>query len=76
MVHLLSYVSEMRGKTLMIEEPIKLNEVKTSPRVDGNVPEKLYFAPSRKPLRYKEENGYINVSVSECNGYSLIVFED
>jgi hypothetical protein len=75
MVHLLSYVPEMRGNTQMIEEPIKLNDVKISLRIDGKAPRKVYISPSRKPLRYKVENGYVNVTVPECNGYSLIVFE-
>ncbi|MDD4145339.1 MAG: alpha-L-fucosidase [Prolixibacteraceae bacterium] len=75
MVHLLSYVPEMRGQTQMIEEPIKLNNIKISLRVDGKIPEKVYIAPGRKSLRHKVENGYINVTVPECNGYSMIVFE-
>ena len=76
MVHLLSYVPEMRGKTQMIEEPVKLIDVKISLRVDGKVPKKVYIAPSGKPLRYKVEHEYINVTVPECNGYSLVVFEN
>ncbi|MDD4144759.1 MAG: hypothetical protein PHN68_09000, partial [Prolixibacteraceae bacterium] len=75
MVHLLSYVPEMRGQTQMIEEPVKLSNVKISLRVDGKIPEKVYIAPGRKSLRHKVENGYINVTVPECNGYSMIVFE-
>ena len=76
MVHLLSYVPEMRGQTQMIEEPVKLRDVKISLRTDGKAPKKVYIAPGRKSLRYKVENGYINVTVPECNGYSLIVFEN
>jgi hypothetical protein len=74
-VHLLSYVPEMRGQTQMIEEPIKLSNVKISLRVDGKAPKKVYLAPEKKSLRYKVEDGYINVTVPESNGYSLIVFE-
>jgi len=76
MVHLLSYVPEMRGNTQMIEEPVKLIDVEISLRIDGEILNKVYIAPSRKPLPYKVENGYINVTVPECNGYSLIVFEN
>lgn len=76
MVHLISYVPEMRGKTQMIEEPIKLTDVKISLRADGEKPKKVYIAPGRKSLRYKVENGYVNVTVPECNGHSLIVFEN
>ena len=74
-VHLLSYVPEMRGQTQMIEEPVKLSNVKISLRVDGKAPKKVYLAPEKKSLRYKVEDGYINVTVPESNGYSLIVFE-
>jgi hypothetical protein len=76
MVHLLSYVPEMRGKTQMIEEPVRLNNIKISLRTDGKIPKKVYIAPNRKSLRHKVENGYINVTVPECDGYSLIVFEN
>ena len=76
MVHLLSYVSEMRGKTQMIEEPVKLNDVQISLRVDGKSPKEVYITPSKNPLPFKVENGYINVTVPECNGYSMIVFEN
>ena len=75
MVHLLSYIPEMRGKTQMIEEPVRLNNIKISLRTDGKIPKKVYIAPNRKSLRHKVENGYINVTVPECDGYSLIVFE-
>ncbi|NLN30319.1 MAG: hypothetical protein GX158_03620, partial [Bacteroidales bacterium] len=75
MVHLLSYVPEMRGQTQMIEEPIKLNNIKISLRVDGKTPEKVYSAPDKKSISFKIENGYINITIPECNGYSLIVFE-
>jgi hypothetical protein len=65
----------MRGQTQMIEEPVKLSNVKISLRVDGKAPKKVYLAPEKKSLRYKVEDGYINVTVPESNGYSLIVFE-
>ena len=42
MVHILSYVPEMRGsKTQMIEEPIELSNVKISLRNDGKTPESI-----------------------------------
>ncbi len=44
MVHLLSYVPEMRGNTQMIEEPVKLNDVKISLRIDGKAPKSLHYA--------------------------------
>ncbi len=76
MVHLLSYLPEMRGSTQMIEEPIKLADVNISLRIDDNKPKKVYIAPENKPLRFQVKDGYVNVTVPECNGYSLVVFEN
>ncbi len=76
MVHLLSYVPEMRGRTQMIEEPIKLQDVNISLRVDGKVPRKVYVASDNKVLKHKVEDGYVHVTIPECDGYSLVVFEN
>ena len=76
MVHLLSYVPEMRGsKTQMIEEPIELHNVKISLRSDGKTPKKVYLAPERKSLPFKVTDGYIHVTIPVSKGYSLMVFE-
>lgn len=75
MVHLLSYVPELRGQSQMIEEPVTLSNVKISLRVDGKAPKKVYLAPDRKPLPFKIANGYVNVTVPVSKGYSLLVFE-
>ena len=77
MVHILSYVPEMRGsKTQMIEEPIEVSNVKISLRNDGKTPGKVYLAPERRSLPFKVINGYITLTVPIIKGYSLIVFED
>ncbi|NLO01332.1 MAG: hypothetical protein GX126_03285 [Bacteroidales bacterium] len=76
MVHVLSYVPEKRGAVAeMIEEPIILNNIKLSLQTDGKTPKKVYIAPEMKPLRYKINNGYIDVTIPESKGHSLIVFE-
>jgi hypothetical protein len=76
MVHLLSYVPEMRGsKTQMIEEPIELHNIKISLRSDGRTPKKVYLAPEKKSLPFKVTDGYINVTIPVSKGYSLVVFE-
>ena len=76
MVHLLSYVPEMRGsKTQMIEEPIELHNVRIALRNDGKIPKKVYLAPEKKSLPFKVTDGYINVTLPVSKGYSLIVFE-
>lgn len=76
MVHLLSYLPEMRGlNTQMIEEPIELHDVKISLRNDGKSPQKVYLAPNRKSLPFKSIDGYTVVTIPVSKGYSLIVFE-
>jgi hypothetical protein len=76
MVHLLSYVPEMRGsKTQMIEEPIELHNVKISLLNNGKIPKKVYLAPEGKSLPFKISGGYTNVVIQDSKGYSLIVFE-
>lgn len=75
MVHLLSYVPELRGKTQMIEEPVTVSDVKVSLRIDGKAPKRVYLAPDRKPLSYKVIDGYVQVNVPKSKGYSLLVFE-
>ena len=76
MVHLLSYVPELRGsKTQMIEEPIELHDVKISLRMDGKTLKKVYLAPEKKSLPFKIIDGYVNVTIPVSMGYSLLVFE-
>ena len=75
MVHLLSYVPELRGKTQMIEEPIELHQVKISLRHDGKMPRHVYLAPDKTPLSFKQAGSYIQVTIPIHNGYSLVVFE-
>ena len=76
MVHILSYVPEMRGsKTQMIEEAVELHNVKIALRTDGKTPKKVYMAPGKKALPFKISGGYINVTLPVSNGYSMVVFE-
>jgi hypothetical protein len=59
LIHLLSYVPEIRGsKTQMIEEPIELYNVKIALRIDGSVPTKVYLAPDNTPLPFEIINNY------------------
>jgi hypothetical protein len=76
MVHILSYVPEMRGsRTQMIEDAVVLYDVKIALRSDGNPPNKVYLAPERKSLPFKVIDGYIKVTIPVSRGYSLLVFE-
>ena len=76
MVHILSYVPELRGSTEMIEEGVELHNVKIALRNDGKPPKKVYLAPEKTSLPFKLVDGYIEVTIPECKGYSLVVFED
>jgi len=76
MVHILSYVPELRGsKTQIIEEAVELHNVKISLRNDGKIPNKVYLAPGKKSLPFKINGGYINVTIPDIKGYTLLVFE-
>ena len=75
MVHILSYVPELRGKTQMIEEPIELNNINISLRTDGKIPQRVYLAPEKQSLPFRVVGEYINVTIPRSSGYSLIVFE-
>ena len=75
MVHVLSYIPELRGKAQMIEDPIELHNVKISLRNNGKTPTKVYLAPERELLPFILSNGYIQVTIPVTKGYSLVVFE-
>ena len=76
MVHLLSYIPEMRGITEMIEEPVELHNVKIFLRNDGKKPKNVYLAPEKTQLPFKLVDGYLEVTIPSSKGYSLIVFEE
>ena len=76
MVHLLAYVPERRGATIdMIEEPIEVRDVSISLRADGVAPQRVYVAPSRRPLSFEVKQGYINATIPVVSGYAMVVFE-
>ena len=75
MVHLLSYLPEMRGKTPMIEEGIELHNVKIMLRDEKKNVNRVYVAPEKTVLSFQNVNGYTEVTIPQSKGYSLIVFE-
>lgn len=76
MVHLLSYVPELRGsKTQIIEDDVEIHNVKISLRKNGPAPKKVYVAPGRKSLPFRMKDGYIDVTLPVMKGYCLLVFE-
>ena len=76
MVHLLSYLPEMRGRTPMIEEGIDLLDVKIRLRDENKSINRVYAAPDKNDLSFKNINGYTEVTVPRTKGYSLLVFEN
>ena len=75
MVHLLTYVPELRGNAEIIEEPISVHNVTLFLRTDGMIPKTVYLAPSRRTLDFTVAEGYLKVLVTEVCGYQLVVFE-
>jgi len=76
MVHILSYIPEMRGpKTQIIEEAVELHNVKIALRNDGQSPKQVYMAPGKEAVPFRINNGYINATIPVSNGYSMVVFE-
>ncbi len=76
MVHLLSYIPEQRGKSHIIEEGIALTDIRLMLRDKHGSIKKVYTAPQREPLPFNHSGGYVEVTVPESRGYSLIVFEE
>ena len=76
MVHVLSYLPEMRGETPIIEEGIELSHVKVMLRDEEQVVRKVYLAPEKTELTFKHVNNYTEVIIDRIRGYALIVFDE
>lgn len=74
-VHLLSYVPELRGNIQIIEEAVKLTDVKISLRMDKEKISRVYLAPGNQELSFSFEDNYIKILLSEVNGYAMIIFD-
>ena len=76
MVHLLTYLPELRGKKMqVIEEPIAVQDVSLALRADRYKVKNVYLAPSGERLEFRQEVGYVKVIVPEVSGYQMVVFE-
>ncbi len=71
MLHLLNYVPELRGKTLMVEEPIDACNVKVSLRT-GHAPSKVRLTPHGPDLEFTMDGDYLHFILPEMCGYALI----
>jgi hypothetical protein len=77
MVHLLAYLPERRGPTIdMIEEPIELNDVALSLRLDDSYPESVYLAPTQQKLPFEITGKYVKTALQDVRGYALVIFEE
>lgn len=75
-VHLLTYLPELRGPTMqIIEEPIAVRNVSLALRADNWRIRNVYLAPSREKLDFIEQDGYIKTVVPEVQGHQVVVFE-
>lgn len=75
-VHILSYVPELRGKkTQMIEDPIPIFNAKIALRNDWEDIPHIYLLPGNCELPPENCNGYTRVTIPVVNGYAMAVFE-
>lgn len=74
-VHLLTYLPELRGEAQMIEEPIVVRDVDLSVNLDGSNLKNVYLAPSRVQVPFEIEDGYVKVKIPQVAGYQAVVFE-
>ena len=76
MVHLLTYLPELRGAKLqMIEEPITVEGIELALRNDGHQVKRVYLAPGGEALAFRAGGDYAYVTVSKVRGYQMVVFE-
>lgn len=75
MVHLLSYVPELRGQTQIVEEAVKLIDAKIALRKNEQKVSKVYLVPQKRELPFSIEGNYIQVTIPKIDGYCMIAFE-
>ncbi|MCX6984610.1 MAG: alpha-L-fucosidase [Lentisphaerae bacterium] len=76
-VHILSYVPELRGeKTEMIEDAIPILNAKIAMRADGKILKSIYLAPERKEIKGENHAGFVHVNIPVINGYAMVVFQE
>lgn len=76
-VHVLSYLPELRGaKTQIIEEPIEMHDIELQIRLDDKQPKSVYLAPDKTELDFTVDDGYITISIPKVKGYAMVVLEE
>jgi len=75
-VHVLSYMPELRGeKTQIIEEPLQINDVAIALRCDGMKPVHARLEPEGKELEMTNHDGYTQVTIPRMSGHALVVVQ-
>lgn len=74
-VHVLHYIPERRCEDMdVIEDVIPLYNVKLALRT-ATEPAKVYLAPSKTPVDFHYNDGYVHVLIPEVSGHQMVVFE-
>lgn len=74
-VHILHYIPERRCKSIdIIEDVIPIYNVNLKVR-RNNPPTRCYLAPEMKDIDFVYNNGYVEFTVKEVNGYQIVVLE-
>lgn len=76
MVHLLSYLPELRGDRMqIIEDPIVIKNASVGLRTGGEKVKKVHLPLSGRELDFSADGGYAWAELEEITGYELVVFE-
>ncbi|MCM8821117.1 MAG: hypothetical protein NC932_04115, partial [Candidatus Omnitrophica bacterium] len=77
MVHILSYLPELRGSQMqIIEEPILLKDVFIGVKlIKREKVNKVYCVPSYQQIEFKIEENYVWFVIPEVSGYQMVVTE-
>jgi len=77
LVHILSYLPELRGSQMqIIEEPVLIKDVHIGLKNTGKSSiKKVYCVPSYEEVEFKVEKNYIWFIIPEVSGYQMVVVE-
>ena len=74
-VHLLNYLPELRGKSLLVEEELTANDMEITLRLDGKKVKRVYLAPEKKELAFSISDDKIKFTIPHVKGYCMAVVE-
>lgn len=75
MVHLLNYLPELRGKTLLVEEELTANHVEITLRCDGKKVKRVYLAPDEKEIPFTVAGDEVKFTCPTLQGFGMTVVE-